>query len=72
MEKPDMTGFIKWCKNERAELLNRLTPLESGSMHIGKRASGGLWEDETPKEIIRLKRNIEELEELIAEYGGAV
>lgn len=65
-----MDDFIKWCRDEREALRQQLEPLESGRMHIGRRRAGGPWEDMTPGEIERLKRNIAELDELIARPRG--
>ncbi|HEY1722693.1 MAG TPA: hypothetical protein VGG27_15720 [Magnetospirillaceae bacterium] len=64
----NMNGFIKWCRQEIADLKQQLEPMESGRMHMGSRSPGGQWRDITGEQIESLRRNIVELERVIKEH----
>jgi hypothetical protein len=66
----DDVAFVKHLKEALEELRDQLAPLESGSMHLGRRSMGGMWEDVTTREIALLKRSIAKLEALIKQHGG--
>ena len=65
-----MRQFVDWCRTEVKKMQAELAPLEDGTMRLGRRPTGGDWEDITPKEIATLKQGIANLEALIKRYGG--
>lgn len=67
---PAMVSFLAWCDQQIDVLRDQLAPLESGTMHVGRRAPGGPWEDLTESEIARHRASIAELEQIIATYGA--
>jgi hypothetical protein len=62
-------ALINWCARQQVILRDRLKSFEFGEMQIGRRWASGTWEDITAREIELIKRNIEELETLIAQYS---
>ena len=65
---PWKDDFVGWLENERGQLQGQLKALQSGSMRITKRHSGTTWVDTTQDEIERLKRNLADLNSLIARH----
>ena len=67
--KPGLEGLVAWLKAEAEKLKAELAPLETGTMHMGKKSPGGEWEDITSKRAVWLKEKIVELDDLIIKYS---
>ena len=67
-DRSAIQSFVQWCKNEQQKLRAELTPLEDGTMHVGRRPPGGQWQDITSQEIETLKRSIANLEAVIKQH----
>ena len=66
---PEMwKAFIEWCEREIAERRSQLVPLESGSMHTGRRGADTNfeWVDTTATDALRLRNEIASFETVIA------
>ena len=70
--KHEFEGLVGWCKAEIESLRTQLAPLEDGTMHLGKRAPKGAWEDITAHRIAWLKEKMVELDDLIIQYSFEV
>ena len=62
-------AFFERLKREIETCREQLGPLESGTMHIGRREPGSDWQDITEQEIERLKNEIRSYQEIIDRYS---
>ena len=70
-EGADLNGwreFVTFCEKERRRVFAQLEPLEEGIVHTGKRelSTGGAWIDTTNEEIQRLRKEVANLDAMIA------
>jgi len=61
--------LIAYCERERRRIFAQLEPLEDGTVHTGKRgpATGDAWIDTTNDEIQRLRKEVANIDAVIAE-----
>jgi hypothetical protein len=57
--------FLQWCARELIKLRTQLRQYESGNMTLQQRSAGAAWVDRTDQEIVRLKKNIADLEAVV-------
>ncbi len=73
MDRPDWIGFIKGLRAEQERLRAELRPYEDGTMRVGRRPPGGIWEDFTEERIATINGEIGSLQRtidrVIAEQG---
>ena len=67
--KPDSGSSVESLKAKIEKLKAELSELEAGKLQMGKKSSGGDWEDITHKYAVWLKEMIVELDDLIIKYS---
>ncbi len=73
MDRPDWIGFVKALRAEQDRLRAELGPYEDGTMRVGRRSPGGIWEDFTEERIATINGEVASLQRtidrVIAEQG---
>ncbi len=71
MSENDMTfldNLIVWCKEQQAQLQQQIEMRESGELKTGERRPGSGWVDTTEADLARAKRQLAEIDALLARY----
>lgn len=63
-----LDDLLAWCRSEREALQDQLRLLESGVMKTGEHRLGSLPRDTTAESIARARRQIEELDKILARH----
>jgi len=70
MQVSELADFIRRCEKERTILRRSLHMMETGVMHTGEGGVGLSLRDTTAESIACAKKDIAELEALLAKYQG--
>ena len=68
----DMTlldNLIAWCKEQQAQFQRQIEMLESGELQTHERRPGSGLVDTTEADLARAKRQLAEIDELLARYS---
>ena len=63
-----LDDLLAWCRSEREALQDQLRLLESGVMKTGEHRLGSSPRDTTAESIARARRQIEELDKILARH----
>lgn len=63
-----LDNLITWCKEQRAQLERQIEMLGSGELQTGEKRPGSGWVDTTDADLTRAKRQLAEIDALIARY----
>jgi len=66
----ELADFIRWCNRERTTLRRSLEMMESGIVHTSEVRPGLPPKDTTAESIARAKKNIVELDALLAKHAS--
>ena len=72
MSENDMTlldNLIVWCKEQQAQLQQQIEMRESGKLKTGEKHPGSGWVDTTDADLERAKRQLVEIDALLARHS---
>ena len=64
-----LDNLITWCKEQQAQLQRQIEMLESGDLKTRERRPGSGWADTTDADLERAKRQLIEIDALLARYS---
>ncbi len=64
-----LDNLIAWCKERRTQLKRQIDMLESGKLQTGAKRPGSGWTDTTEVDLARAKRQLAEIDALLARYS---
>ena len=64
-----LDNLITWSKEQRAQLERQIEMMESGELQTRERRPGSGWVDTTDADLARAKRQLAEIDALLAKYS---
>ena len=64
-----LDNLIAWGKEQRAQLERQIEMLGSGELQTRERRAGSGWVDTTDADLARAKRQLAEIDALLARYS---
>ncbi len=64
-----LNNLIAWSKEQRTQLQRQIEMLESGNLQTRERRPGSGWVDTTEADLGRAKRQLAEIDALLALYS---
>ena len=64
-----LDNLTAWGKEQQAQLQRQIEMLESGELKTGEKRPGSGWVDTTDADLERAKRQLAEIDALLARYS---
>ena len=64
-----LDNLITWCKEQRTQIERQIEMVKSGNLQTRERRPGSGWVDTTEADLARAKRQLAEIDALLARYS---